>query len=154
MKGPPSGRIPEYLAENILPPSSVPEAKLIENTSEIKAFEDVFLAVPVLEPFCPEHVILFFLLGVTQNGIGLADILELGFGLFIVFIAVRMILQCQFSIGLLDIFGRSGLLYTQYLIIIFAGHSYTGYLYSRILISYKLITLNGKSRITSTYTMG
>jgi len=76
---------PVHLAKGILTSSASTEPEFPEDTSEIEALKNVFLGESVLEALGAEHVILFFLLRITQEdifrGFDLGSIFrEFGFG--------------------------------------------------------------------------
>ena len=60
--------------------------------------------------------------GVAEGGIGLVDLLELGFGISL-FVAVGVVLEGQFAEGLLEFFIGGAAGYAQHLVVItFYGH--------------------------------
>ena len=74
-------------------------------------------------------VVALTLLGVTEHAVGLGRLLEFLFSVLLLLLglallAVGMILDCQLAIGLLQLIGRSILLYAQYLVVIsFVSHN-------------------------------
>jgi hypothetical protein len=63
-------------------------------------------------------VVLLFLLRIRENGIGFRYFLEAFLRLLVVRVFVRMIFQCQFTVGFFDLVGNGGLFKTENGIII------------------------------------
>ena len=63
-----------------------------------------------------------FFFGIGEDGVGLVDLLELVLGALVVRIAVGMILDRQFSEGLLDLVGRGAFLHPEGLVVISLRH--------------------------------
>jgi hypothetical protein len=71
----------------------------------------------------PETVISFSFLDVAQDFIGFRSFLELLFGVLIPFVAVRVILLRQFTVGLLDLIRPCAFANAENLIIVSFCHS-------------------------------
>ena len=95
----------------------------VEHIAEIEALEDVFLAEFLPEDLGAELVVLLLLFGIAQDRVGFADLLEFLLRLLLVTLGfVRMVLQGQLAVGLLDFFGRGLAAHSQYLIVIHLRH--------------------------------
>jgi hypothetical protein len=89
----------------LLPPEAAPESEEI-GEHVLKLAEDVaqpgalkIEAAPPFEPGMTEAIVEPPLLAVVEHAEGFGRLLELGFGIWIVRIPVRMIFQCQLPVG-------------------------------------------------------
>ena len=73
--------------------------------AEIETAEDVLLAVLFMESAGAEGIVLFFLLGVREYGVGLVDFLELVFGCLVIRVTVGVIFDRQFAKGFFYLLG-------------------------------------------------
>ena len=79
----------------------------IEHIIEISALENVFLGKFLPEDLGAELVVFFLLFGITQDGVGFADLLEFLFRLLLIpFGFVGMVFQGQLPVSLLEVVGR------------------------------------------------
>ncbi len=94
------------------------DAEFAQDVAEVGVAKDVLLAEALLEAGGAEGVVLFALLLVGEDRVGLADLLELLFRLFIALVAVRMVFQRQLAVRLLDLVGRGSLADAKLFIVI------------------------------------
>jgi hypothetical protein len=97
---------------------SASKAELAQYIVEIEIAEDILLGIPLFESGRSEGVILLTFFRVREYSIGLADLLELVFSLFIAGVFVWMILKGQFPVCFLDFIGTGRFGHTQDLIVL------------------------------------
>ncbi len=88
------------------PPAKAPESETAKNFIQIDAPKNILLGVALAELVRAELVVLLLFLRVTEDGIGLTDLLELLFRGLVVGVPVRMVLQGQLPVSLLDLLRR------------------------------------------------
>ena len=72
-------------------------------------------------------VVLTLLFGIAENGVGLLNLFEFGFGCFIAWIEIGMVLSGQLPVGLLNLRHRGGAADSECLVVISSHpgtHSY------------------------------
>jgi hypothetical protein len=105
-------------------PAEVPESEPPEDVIDIEVAENVFLGELLTEGVCAELIVLLTLLRITQNGVGLADLLEFFLGtLFVGGVAVWVMLESKLSVGFLDVVEAGALVDTECFVIV-DGHDF------------------------------
>src|SRR5690606_27697301 len=93
----PSAAEPEHLAE----PEHVAERR--EDVGDVR---EVRIEAATLQAFVPKAVVDRTLLLVGEDLVGLGRLLELGLGLRIVWVAIRVVLKRELAVGLLQVLRR------------------------------------------------
>ena len=107
------------MAENVTPPS---KAEFLKDARKIEVPENVLLTESASEPLGAEGVVLLSLPLITENRVGLVDVLELGLRRLFAFVSVGVIFHGQLAVRFLDFLlsCRSGDF--ENLVIVFALH--------------------------------
>ena len=94
------------------------ETELAEDVVEIEVAEDVFLGVALAEPGGAEGIVLLAFFRIREHRVGLADLLELLFSGLVPGVFVRVVLEGQFTVRLLDLVGGGRFRHAENLVIL------------------------------------